>query len=139
MITLNTDTLRYITALQNASGVQVKDCIVADNEIIFIVDEESLGQAIGKGGQHANKIKLALGKQVRIIGYNSDPVKFTMNMLRPVEPKSIILDDNGTEKHIIIESDYKSHGLIRGKHDKKFKIYQDLLKRHHNVEGIILK
>ena len=93
MIKLNTDTLLYIAALEKTSGTRVKDCIVTDTEIIYIVDEENLGKAIGKNGQHANKIRNALGKQVRIIGFNADPQKFTRNLIGLVEPKSIILED----------------------------------------------
>jgi len=139
MIRLNTDTLRYIAALEKTSGAQVKDCIVTEDEIIYIVSEEQLGQAIGTGGQHVNKIRNALGKQVRIVGFKENPVEFTKKLIAFVEPKSITLEETETEKHIIIESDYKSHGSIRGKRDKKLKILKELLKRHHNVDDVILR
>jgi N utilization substance protein A len=125
--------------LEKTSGTRVKDCIVTDTEIIYIVDEENLGKKKKKNGQHANKIRNALGKQVRIIGFNADPQKFTRNLIGLVEPKSIILEETETEKHIIVESDYKTHSSIRGKHGKKLKIVRDLLKRHHNVDDVILK
>jgi len=139
MIKLNTDTLRYIAALEKASGAQVKDCIVTENEIIYIVSEEQLGLAIGKSGQHVNKIRNALGKQVRIVGFKKNPVEFTRKLISFVETKSIILEDTETEKHIIIESDHKFHGFIRGKGGKKLKILKDLLKRHHDVDDVILR
>ena len=139
MIKLNTDTLLYIAALEKESGTTVKDCIVTDTEIIYVVEEENLGQAIGKNGQHANKIRNALGKQVRIVGFNADPQRFTKNLIGFVEPKSITLEEIDTEKHIIVESDYKTHSSILGKHGKKLKIVKDLLKRHHNVDDVVLK
>ena len=139
MIKLNTETLGYIAALENISGTQVKDCIVTDTEIIYIVSKEQLGQAIGKKGYHVNKIKTALGKNVRIVGFSEEPLEFTKSLISFVEPKTITLEDNDTEKHIIIESDYKSHGSIRGKRGKKLKILKELLKRHHNVDDVILR
>jgi|TARA_Y100000310_G_scaffold343982_1_gene454352 N utilization substance protein A len=139
MIKLDTETLGFIAALENASGAQVKDCMVTDTEIIYIVNEDKLGQAIGKNGIHVNKIKNALGKPVKIIGFNQDAVKFAKNLLGYVEPKSVILHENETEKHIIIESDYKTHSSILGKRGKKLKILKDLLKRHHNVDNVILR
>jgi len=139
MIKLDTATLGYIAALENASRVQVKDCIVTDNEIVYIVPEEKLGQAIGKQGAHSKKIGKALGKNVRIIGFNLDPVKFVRNLIYQAEPRSIILEKEDTEKHIIIEADYKTHCSIRGKKSKNLNILRKLLKRHHNVDEIILK
>jgi N utilization substance protein A len=103
------------------------------------VPEEKLGQAIGKQGAHSKKIGKALGKNVRIIGFNVDPVKFTRNLIYQAEPRSITLEKEDTEKHIIIEADYKTHCSIRGKKSKNLNILRKLLKRHHNVDEIILK
>ena len=139
MIKLNTDTLRYIAALEKESGVQVKDCICSDEEIIYVVNEDKLGQAIGKKGAQVNKIRNALGKQIRIIGFNVDVKTFTKNLIGFAEPKTITLEENATEKNIIIEADHKTQSFIRGKKGKKLKILKDLLKRHHSVDDVIIK
>jgi len=106
---------------------------------VYIVNNEQLGQAIGKNGMHATKIRTALGKHVQIIGFKENPVEFTKSFISSVEPKSISLEEKETEKHIIIEADYKSRGSIHGKRGKKLKILKELLKRHHNVDDVLIR
>jgi N utilization substance protein A len=140
MIKLDKDTLLCIRALENISKVRAKDCIVTENEIIYIVAEDKVGQAVGKGGIHTKKIQIIHKKNVKIIGFSEEPVEFAKKIIGDrIEIKAITLETEATEKHIIVEADYKSHEAIRGKHSKKLKILKDLLKRHHNVADVILK
>lgn len=145
MIKLNTETLRYIAALENASGTEVKDCIVNEDTVIYVVNQGQLGKAVGKNGVRVKTIGAALGKKVRVVEFSDDPVKFVGNMLSTLTVKNIFLEEvtsketSEPKKCIVIEADFKTRGSILGKGGKKVQLLRDLLKRHHNIEDVVVK
>ena len=143
-IKLNTEALRYIAALQEISGAEVvKDCIVNENSIIYVVKQGQAGAAIGKKGTNVQRLSTILGKKPHIVELNDDPVKFASNLISTVKVKSIVLKggqegDSGPKK-IIIEVDQKSRGAILGKGGKNIDMIKDLLKRHHGIDDVIVR
>jgi N utilization substance protein A len=139
---LDTDTLRYIAALEGSAGVEVKDCIVDETTITYIVREGQLGKAIGKKGVNVKKIGTALGKHIRLVEYSKDPIKFTRNLLE-VQPRNVTMEGEETKstgRKIIVEApDFRSRGVILGKDGNKIQILKDILKRHHNIKDVSVK
>lgn len=138
-IKLDTDSLRYIAALENATGSEVMDCVVENDTILYIVKNGQIGMAIGKGGENAKKIGNALGKRIKIVELTPNPVKFTNNILKNIAVKNINLEEKDGNQKIIIEADFRTKGIILGKGGKKIQILKDLLKRHHNIQDVIVK
>lgn len=142
---LDTESLRYIAALQNTTGVEVKDCILNENSIIYVIKQGQLGAAIGKGGANVKKLSTQLGKKFHLVELSDDPVKFTLNMLGKITVRNIVLKEDAAEeggktvKKIIIEADAKNRGPILGKGGKNIEIIKDLLKRHHEIADVIVR
>ncbi len=141
-IKLNTETLRYIAALENESKAVVKDCVVNGDTIVYVIEEGQIGAAIGKNGANVKKIRTNLGKKVHLVEFSKDPVKFTSNLIGKTQNtmiKNIYLEKNGKNKKIIIEADFKARGTILGKKGKNIQLIKDLLKRHYNIGDVIVK
>jgi len=138
MLKFDMETLGYITALEEESGAEVTDCIkVGDNEILYIVKNGHIGRALGKQGANVKKIGDALGKRIRVVELSTDPIKFTKDMLRNMETRSISLDS--VNKTILIQANHRTRGAILGKDGEKVQILKDLLKRHHGIEDVSVK
>jgi len=135
----DTETLRYIAALENVTGAEVKDCIVNENTIVYVISQGQLGIAIGKNGLNVKRLSTKLGKKLHLVELNEDAVQFATNLLSGVTIKNITLKDDGQTKKIIIESDAKNRGTILGKGGKNIEMVKALLKRHHNIEDVIVR
>ena len=48
-VRLSAESIRYLTLFESITGASIKDCIVQDDKIIFVVKKGDMGIAIGKG------------------------------------------------------------------------------------------
>src|SRR3989337_4242947 len=85
-VRLSTDGLRYIALFESLTGAMARDCYEDDvnNRLIFVVKRGDMGLAIGKGGEHINRVKKAIGKHVEIIEHSDDAAEFVKNAFHPV-------------------------------------------------------
>ncbi len=140
-IKISTDEIKYIGLFESMTGATVKDCIFEDNKtkIVYVVKEGDMGLAIGKNGTHAQKVKETLNKPIDIIEYSEDPVKFIKNIIWPVKVKSIHVSERKDGKKIaVLDINKKDKGLVIGKEGKNIDRIKNLLKRHHNLDDIMI-
>lgn len=140
-IKISTDEIKYIGLFESMTGATVKDCIFEDNKnkIVYVVKEGDMGLAIGKNGTNAQKVKETLNKPIDIIEYSEDPVKFIKNIIWPVKVKSIHVSERKDGKKIaILDINKKDKGLVIGKEGKNINRIKNLLKRHHNLDDIMI-
>ena len=140
-IKLATDEIRYIGLFESMTGATVKDCLFEDNKnkIVYVVKEGYMGLAIGKNGANAQRVKETLNKSIDIIEYSEDPVKFIKNIIWPVKVKSIHVSERRDGKKIaVLDINKKDKGLVIGKEGKNIDRIKNLLKRHHNLDDIMI-
>ena len=58
--------MKIMSLFETLTQAKLKDCIF-DERIIFIVEENQIGKAIGKNGVNVRKIESALNKKVKIV------------------------------------------------------------------------
>ena len=88
-IKLNRDGIAYINSMLSVANVIPKDCIVDDNTVVFLVEEEKIGAAIGKQGKNAETLRKQLKKNIEIMQYAESPEEFIKGALRKVKIKKI--------------------------------------------------
>jgi len=140
-IKISTDEIKYIGLFESMTGATVKDCIFEDNKnkIVYVVKEGDMGLAIGKNGANAQRVKETLNKPIDIIEYSDDPVKFIKNIIWPVKVKNIHVSERKDGKKIaVLDINKKDKGLVIGKEGKNIDRIKNLLKRHHNVDDIMI-
>ena len=83
-IKLTTDQIRLISLFQNVTKTTARDCLDDEKQdkIIFVVNEDKMGLAIGKGGSNIKSLQNILKRRVELIEYSDDPIKFLKNILK---------------------------------------------------------
>ena len=126
---LTIETIEQINLFEKVTGAHVKDCIVKDNNLVFIIEEGSVQKAV----RGLPKIESMLKKQVRIIGHSEDLNKFILNLIYPEKPENIRLDG----KIVYIESqDTKVKGRIFGRSRERLQWINELVKKYFDIEEV---
>lgn len=137
-VKLSSESIRYLTLFESLTGASLKDCIVEDEKIVFVVRKGEMGAAIGKGGINIEKIKELVGKRVEVVEHSDDPVEFVENIFKPIDV-DVKLQEKDDKKFIQVSVNPQYKGLIIGKSGKNINKAKELAKRHHEIEDIMIK
>ena len=131
-IKFNADIIQYISIFESLTNSKVKDCI-ANEGILFVIEENDMGRAIGKGGSNIKRVEGILKKNIRLVEFSSDVSRFLQNLIYPVEAKEI-KNESGIVS--ICCYDMKSKGKIIGRDRHNIKWINDVVKRHFEVDEV---
>jgi N utilization substance protein A len=137
-VRLSAESIRFLTLFESITGASVKDCVVQDDKVVFVVKKGDMGTAIGKGGINIERAKELIGKKIEVVEYSDDPVEFIVNIFKPINI-TVKLLDKGDKKYAVITVNPQMKGLVIGKGGKNINKAKELAKRHHDIEGIIVK
>jgi N utilization substance protein A len=135
-ITFTEDTLRYITLFENMTKTHVKDCMEAEDKLVFVVDPGQANRAVGKGGENVIRLKNTTGKNIQVIEYSDDAEQFIKNVFYNYSVQSVTIEQRGNIIHATVTVDPKVKGRAIGKAGRNLKIARDIVNRHHNVQSI---
>lgn len=124
--------MKYMSLFETLTQSKLKDCIVND-KVIFIVEANQIGKAIGKKGINVKKIENILNKKIKIAEFNSNLVQFIKNFIYPLKVKDIKEENKVVT---IIGSDTKTRGLLIGRDAKNLNNLKSIVKRYFEVEDI---
>src|SRR3989338_5999077 len=124
--------MQYISIFESLTAANVKDCIV-NEQMLFIVNENDMGKAIGKQGSNVKRIENLVKKKIRLVEFNDDVVQFVQNLIYPIKAKEI-KEEIGIVN--IYCNDIKSKGMliVRDRHNINF--VNGVVKRHFDVEEV---
>ena len=114
-IKLNNDSIRFITLFERMTSALVKDCLISDEKLLFVVSEGQAGVAIGKSGVNIKNLENVLKRKIEIVEFSNDPLKFLQNILRPFSLKNIYLSEKSNGRKAIYFSVQKSSPLLLSK------------------------
>ena len=130
-IVFDQELLGVMSILSNLSRARVKDCFLEGDTYFVVVEKGDVGLMIGKGGLIIKKIKERLRKQVKVIEYNQDPVRFVRGLIYPTRAEEIVLED---EAILIKGDDRKIKGLICGRGGENLRWINKVVKKFFDVE-----
>ena len=131
MRTLSNEIIGFINMFEKVTHAEVKDCFLDENVIVFVVQPGMVGKAVGKEGSNIRKVSAMFKKQVRILAFDPDPVRFVANLLYPVKPEEIRQEDNLI---VIKASNAMEKGKIYGREKTNFKKLQEILSKYFPFE-----
>ncbi len=135
---LSDEGIRYLTLFENLTGASVKDCLVYEDKVVFVVKRGDMGIAIGRGGINVERARELIGKKIEIIEHSDDPAEFIANIFKPVEVRVRIIERGGKKiAQVSVSPDLK--GIVIGKGGKNINKAKELAKRHHDIEDIIVR
>ena len=114
------------------TGAGVKDCIAGDN-LTFIVEENEMGKAIGKGGANIKRLESALKKRIKVVEFNGDVLQFVRNFVYPAEVAEI-KNDGGIVT--INGKDSNTRAMLIGRERKNINHLSGIVRRHFDIKEI---
>ena len=132
-IKLETESVRAIAAFQNVTGVGVKDCLVTEYSVYFLVEPGGLGRAIGRGGNSVRELRRVFDKPVRVFEYSKGLEGMVKNMI----PGASNIEMDGEEVRVSVPEENRSEVIGRG--GRNIKVVREFLSRHFRVNKLILR
>ncbi|MFZ8791309.1 MAG: NusA-like transcription termination signal-binding factor [Thermosphaera aggregans] len=140
-VKITPDEFRYMALLHEITGATVRDCIMdeSENRVIFLVNPEDVGKAIGPRGFFVQKLRKILNKNIEIVGYSDNLEEQVKYALAPARIKEIkVTSRPGGEKVVYVAVDPSDKGLAIGKNGRNVQKAKIILKRHFNIDSLII-
>jgi len=129
---LNLQSIQQINLFENITGAKVKDCI-NDEELIFIIEEGNIKRALGKDNANIKRLESLLKKNIKLIAYSKDVLKFVANLIYPIKPDNIDIKDGVI---YITINDTKLKGKVYGRGRERLKKIELIIKKYFNIKEI---
>ncbi|BCS92016.1 hypothetical protein L3N51_00101 [Metallosphaera sp. J1] len=139
-IKLTPEEMRYMSLFQDVTKVTVRDCIIDEegNRIIFLVDPENMGMAIGKGGMNIKKLKKIIGKDIEVVAYSDNLEDLIKNLMSPARVKSVKTIDSNSRKTVHVTVDPQDKAIAIGKAGRNVSRAKIILKRYMDIDSVII-
>lgn len=133
--------MRLMSLFQNVTGATARDCVEDEkqNRVIFVVNEGKMGLAIGKGGSHIKNLQNIVKRNVEIVEYSDDPIKFLKNILNSKLVNEVKMNkrDDGTLQ-AIVTVDPKKKGIVVGREGRNAEKARLLAKRYFEISSVLI-
>ncbi len=140
-IKLSTDQMRLMSLFQNLTVATARDCVEDEkkNRVIFVVNPGKMGLAIGKGGSHIKSLQTIVKKNVELVEFDEEPIKFLKNILNPKLVSEVKLNkrDDGSLQAIVIV-DAKKKGIVVGREGRNAEKARLLAKRYFGIGSVLI-
>ncbi|MDI6887730.1 MAG: NusA-like transcription termination signal-binding factor [Candidatus Thermoplasmatota archaeon] len=134
-VKFDTTTIQHIKLFENLTSAKVKDCLVTQDKIIFVVPGGELGKAIGRQSYNLKNLKLLLKKDVAILEHSENLAQFIKNIFYRYKVKDVKIE----EGRAIITVDPLDKGKAIGKGSRNLKIARELVRRHYQIKSLVVR
>lgn len=135
-ITLSNETVQYISLATKQTGAGIRDCVVEDDRVIFVVEKGQLGIAIGSKAKNLEKLRGLFKKTVKFIEFDADKTRFIQNLCKPYEVTKVTLEGDSTSSVAKIEVNPRDKSKLIGKGGRNINMIRKLAQRHHPIKDV---
>lgn len=133
-VKLTRDDLVYVNAFLEATNVVPRDCIACDDAIVFLVDPERIGAAIGKEGRNTQKLSKDFGKNAEILPYADNAEGFVRSALGKIKIGKIDIENGSLAVHL--DSTARKLAFQKAARIKRIK---KILERNYNIRDFKIR
>ena len=130
-IKYDSEIMKLMTLFESMTRAKLKDCIL-NERLLFIVEGNEIGKAIGKKGSNIKRLENMLNKRIKVVEFSPDVLQFIKNLLYPLQTSGIENNDDV----IVIQADTKTKSLIIGRNQQNLKNLISIVKRFFDIESI---
>jgi len=130
------DDLRLMSVICDITGKIPFDCVRCQGRIIAIIINP--GDKNQFKGPVIGRLRFELNSNIKIIEWSNDIIKFTRNLLEPVQVKGIELVERGKKKILILSVDYRDRARVIGKNRRNLAMMEQLLSKYYTEVKIFL-
>jgi N utilization substance protein A len=127
------DAMKFMSMFEGMTGAKLKDCIISENMVTFIVEDGEIAKAIGKKGINVRRLESSLKKRVKIAEFNDNLAKFIENIVYPAKVRTVKQEDKIVT---LTAADTRSRGLLIGRGASILRGYEAIVKRFFDIEEI---
>lgn len=135
-IAFDTETIGYIRMFEERTGARVKDCLEAEDKLIFLVEPGDIPKAVGPSGTLVERLKGMLKKEIMVVEYSDEVEQLVKNVFFAYNPKSVTFQPKGKGRHASVTVDPAWKARAIGKQGKNLKIARAILLRHSDVVSV---
>ena len=140
-IKLTMDQMRKISLFQKITKVTPRDCIDDEKQdrLIFVINEGKMGLAIGKNGSNIKSLQNLLKRNIELVEYYNDPIKFLKNLLNTklINEVKISSRADGSPQAIVLVNP-NNKGLVVGRAGRNAEKARLLAKRYFDIPSVVI-
>ena len=140
-IKLTMDQMRKISLFQKITKVTPRDCLDDEKQdrLIFVVNEGKMGLAIGKNGSNIKSLQNLLKRNIELVEYYNDPIKFLKNLLNTklINEVKISSRADGSPQAIVLVNP-NNKGLVVGRAGRNAEKARLLAKRYFDIPSVVI-
>jgi transcription termination/antitermination protein NusA len=135
-IILSNETVQYINLASKYSGASIRDCVVEDDRVIFIVEKGHLGIAIGSKAKNLEKLRMLFKKIVKFVEFDEDKTRFIENLCKPYHITKVTFEENNGGSVARIEVNPRDKSKLIGKGGRNINMIRKMAQRHHQIKDV---
>lgn len=135
-ITLSNETVQYINMATKYSGASIRDCVVEDDRVVFVVEKGHLGIAIGSKAKNLEKLRSLFKKNVKFVEFDEDKARFVQNLCKPYEVTKVNVEGDGDDSVVRIEVKPHDKSKLIGKGGRNINMIRKMAQRHHPIKDV---
>jgi len=139
MRTLSDEARRVIALFEEETGATVRDCVV-DGEfdrLLVLVKAGEMGQAIGPGGQHVQRVEDQLDREIKLVEDAPTAEDFVASALAPAAVYNVTISENDSTV-AYAEVAEEDRGVAIGTDGRNVAAARTLAARHFDIDEIEL-
>jgi N utilization substance protein A len=135
-IVLSNETVQYINLASKYTGAGIRDCVVEDDRVVFIVDKGQLGIAIGSKAKNLERLRLLFKKSVKFVEFDEDKTRFVQNLCKPYNVTKVSFEENDGASVARIEVNPRDKSKLIGKGGRNINMIRKMAQRHHLIKDV---
>ena len=135
-ITLSNETVQYINLASVHTGANIRDCVVEEDRVVFVVEKGQLGIAIGSQAKNLEKLRSLFKKSVKFVEFDEDKARFVRNLCKPYEVTKVSFEGNDDASVVRIEVNPGDKSKLIGKGGRNINMIRKMVQRHHPIKDV---
>jgi N utilization substance protein A len=140
VIRLSDEARQLIAFFEEESGATIRDCVVDDDRVVFVVAPGEMADAIGPQGRTVSRIEERVGTRVELVEDADDPGTFVANALRPAAVYDVRVIESEEDDNTIAYAEVNAadFGAAIGSGGANIRMAERLADRHVEVDAVEL-
>ncbi len=135
-IAFDNETLGYIRLFEERTGARVKDCLEAEEKLVYLVVPGDIHKAVGPGGVLVDRLKGMMKKEIQVVEWADEPEALVRNIFYWYSPRQVDFAPKGRGRHVTVTVDPAWKARAIGKQGKNLKIARAILARHTDIVSV---
>lgn len=132
-IKYDSNLIKIMSMFESITSAKIKDAVGDNEQLLFIVQENQIGRAVGKHGSNVLRLEKVFKRKIKIVEFSDDVRNFIGNFIYPLRVQEI---NSEGKKITIIAPDVKTRGQLIGRDAKNIRFLNDIVKRYFDIDEV---